>query len=92
MAKHCGKHDITVADGGECWNCEEAAMSSEERDANYSNPEFLAKRGGATGAQVHMSNAMHKLSQLSPEHLANLIDLAKGNGPAAGSGRRQIIA
>ena len=84
-AKHCPKHDIT---GAECWCCEEEAMSPEQREAAYQDHAFLAKRGGASSTQVQQSHAMHVLAQLSPEHLANLVELARQGDGAA----RRVIA
>lgn len=85
MAKHCAKHDIT---GDECWCCEEEKLIADgTRDAAYSDPQFLAKRGGeGAHKQIQMSSTLSKLSQLSPEHLDNLIALAQG-----GAGRRQVV-
>lgn len=91
MAKHCQKHDIT---GDECWCCEEAELNSQEgaRDRAYSDPDFLARRGGkGMHAQVAMSSAMQKISKLSPEHLDNLIALASGGPLPDGRGRVVIV-
>jgi hypothetical protein len=77
MPKHCAKHDIT---GDACWNCEEQELNAKgaaAREEAYSDPVFLAKRGGADTRTVVQSKALHQLSQLSPEHLENLIALAK---------------
>jgi hypothetical protein len=89
MAEHCAKHDITYQQGGECWNCEEQKMiAAGTREAAYQDPAFLHKRGGAQFQQTTLNAAIHKLSQLSPEQLANLIALA--NTPQPGATRRLI--
>jgi hypothetical protein len=78
MAEHCPKHDIT---GAPCWCCEEQELNKkgpEAREAAYSDPEFLAKRGGADVKAVVVSKAMNRLAQLKPEALENLIALAEG--------------
>lgn len=90
-AKHCGKHDITYPEGGECWCCEEIAMTQEDKDRNYRDPAFLAKRGGAGNRQVIVSVAMDKLSQLSPEQLDRLIALAGGGAPGGAASPRTVI-
>ena len=85
MAEHCAKHDIT---GAACWCCEEEklnAQGKEAREAAYSDPEFLAKRGGADAKTVIVSKAMNRLSQLKPEALENLIALAEGRPLKHGS-------
>jgi hypothetical protein len=90
MAKHCAKHDITVPDGGECWNCEEQELiASGGREAAYMDPAFLHKRGGAPIQQSAMNAALNKLSSLTPEQLANLIALANA-GPSAPDKTRPI--
>jgi hypothetical protein len=90
MAKHCAKHDIT---GDECWNCEEQKLNADPaaREAAYSDPEFLAKRGGADHKTVIMSKTMNRLSQLKPEHLENLIALAEGRAPVQAASGRQVV-
>jgi len=79
--EHCGKHDIIHS--GVCWNCEEQAMSPEEREAAYKNPEFLAKRGGAgiaaAAAQAHLVGVSKALSALTPEQLEKLVSLIQSH-------------
>jgi len=87
---HCGKHDIHFPEGGSCWCCDEQAMSPEERKKNYSNPSFLAKRGGVGLHQNAAANStMQLLSQLSPEQLGNLLALA---GKQKEESNRRVIA
>jgi hypothetical protein len=96
MANHCAKHDIT---GPECWCCEEEKLNATPgaRELAYSDPAFLAKRGGAKAADVQQSKILNRLSQLTPEQLDRLIAVAGAGGaapskPAAGGGVRRQIA
>jgi hypothetical protein len=87
MAKYCAKHDIH---GEHCWNCEEAELdTAEKREAAYSDPAFLAKRGGASRGEVIHNKALSKLASLDPDALERLIALANQGvkDPAAGGAR-----
>jgi hypothetical protein len=84
MAKHCPIHDIT---GEDCWNCEEAAMTAEDRVRNYQDPMFLQKRGGADRNRVMISHAMNRLSQLTPEQIDQLLASAGIHAGVAGAAR-----
>ena len=90
--EHCGKHDITYQVGAQCWCCEESAMTKEDRARNYSDPAFLAKRGGAGAhAQAVISNAVQKLSALSAEQLERLLALAGAGAGTQTAGSRKPI-
>jgi hypothetical protein len=85
-AKHCPKHDITVPEGGTCWNCEESAMSAEERELAYQDPAFLAKRGGEGKHQLVLSG----LTVAQMKRLREM--LGEDTAAASSSGNRARIS
>lgn len=88
--EHCGKHDIVHS--GTCWCCEESAMTPQEREANYKNPEFLAKRGGAgiatAAAQAHLIQVSKAFAALTPDQLNKLVAMIQSSDPVAS--KRQV--
>lgn len=75
MAEHCSKHD--VVHGGTCWCCEEAGMTREQKDAAYSDPAFLSKRGGtaiaAAAAHTKVVAIAEKLANVPEDILAKMV-------------------
>lgn len=96
MATHCAKHDITVPEGGKCWNCEEQDLlkTPDGKEKAYRDPGFLAKRGGVGLHQpvLQMSPALAMLSQLTPDQISALLVAANAKVPPAGSAGRRVIA
>jgi len=91
----CAKHDVPFPDGGECWNCEETKLNATPgaKEKAYRDPQFLKKRGGLDAAAAVRSQALDKLSSLTPEQMDKLIALAGGQVPASSSpGPSRVIA
>lgn len=90
--EHCGTHDLTFANGGHCWNCEEQKMSPADRELAYSDPDFLKMRGGESKQSVTLSGLSAEQMKKLKSMLSEPVMPGEAGKPGATPTERKVFA